>query len=86
MKAALEERCLRVSVSDTGSGIDPQDLPYIFDRFYRAEKSRSRASGGAGLGLAIAKGFVEAHGGQLQVESELGKGSTFRFCIPLGTE
>lgn len=86
LKAALEERCLRVSVSDTGSGIDPQDLPYIFDRFYRAEKSRSRASGGAGLGLAIAKGFVEAHGGQLQVESELGKGSTFRFCIPLGTE
>lgn len=86
LKAFLAERCLRISVSDTGSGIDPQDLPYIFDRFYRAEKSRSRSSGGAGLGLAIAKGFVEAHGGKLQVESELGKGSTFSFCIPLGAE
>ena len=72
-----------VSVSDTGDGIEPEDLPYVFDRFYRADKSRTRATGGSGLGLTISKGLVEAHGGRLQVESAPGEGSRFFFTIPV---
>ena len=70
-----------VDVRDTGEGIPPDDLPHIFERFYRGEKSRSRSTGGAGLGLAITKGIVEAHGGRLWVQSEVGKGSTFSFSL-----
>lgn len=69
-------------VSDTGEGIAPEDLPHILERFYRGEKSRSRATGGAGLGLAIAKGIVEAHGGAIWVESTLGRGTQVRFTVP----
>jgi signal transduction histidine kinase len=72
---------VRVDVRDTGEGIPPADLPHIFERFYRGEKSRSRATGGAGLGLAIAKGIIEGHGGKLWVESQAGKGSTFSFTL-----
>ena len=71
-----------VEVQDTGSGIAAQDLPYVFERFYRADKSRARASGGAGLGLAIAREIAHAHGGTLTVQSEPGQGSTFTSCIP----
>jgi len=71
-----------VSVRDTGEGILPDDLPHIFERFYRGERSRSRASGGAGLGLAIARGIVEAHGGTIQVESEYGRGTVFTIKLP----
>lgn len=71
-----------VSVENSGAGIDPADLPYIFERFYRPDKSRSRAQGGAGLGLAIAKGFVEAHGGRIWAESHPGRGSRFTFTLP----
>jgi two-component system sensor histidine kinase BaeS len=67
---------------DTGIGISPGDLHYVFNRLYRVDKSRSRFSGGVGLGLSIAKALVEAHEGQIEVESELGKGSVFRFMIP----
>jgi signal transduction histidine kinase len=73
---------VRVKVVDSGEGIAAQDLPYIFDRFYRGEKSRSRATGGAGLGLAIARSIVESHGGDIKVESSIGKGSTFYFTLP----
>ena len=73
---------VRVSVSDTGEGIPAEHLPRVFERFYRGEKSRSRASGGAGLGLAIAKGIVEAHGGTIEVSSRVGEGSTFTFTLP----
>jgi signal transduction histidine kinase len=73
---------VQVEVSDTGEGIPDEELPRIFDRFYRSERSRTRDSGGAGLGLSIAKGIVEAHGGRLWVESALGKGSTFGFALP----
>ncbi len=71
------------SVTDTGEGISAEDLPYIFERFYRVDKSRARSTGGSGLGLTIAKRLVEAHGGRIQVESELGKGSTFSFTLPV---
>jgi signal transduction histidine kinase len=71
-----------VEVADTGEGIAAEDLPRIFDRFYRGEKSRSRATGGAGLGLAIARGIIEAHGGQIWVESAQGRGARIRFTLP----
>jgi len=71
-----------VSVSDTGRGIPQDDLPRVFDRFYRVERSRSREGGGTGLGLAIAKHIVEAHGGRISVTSGVNAGSTFTFTIP----
>jgi signal transduction histidine kinase len=72
-----------VSVSDTGEGIPEEDMPNIFERFHRVDKSRSRATGGTGLGLTIAKYFVEAHNGKIKVQSKLGKGSRFTFTIPV---
>jgi two-component system, OmpR family, sensor histidine kinase SaeS len=68
---------VEVAVEDTGEGISPEDQPHVFDRFFRGERSRSRDTGGAGLGLAIARGIVEAHRGTLLMHSEPGKGSTF---------
>ncbi|MDP2949070.1 MAG: ATP-binding protein [Chloroflexota bacterium] len=82
VKLADEGAQVRVSVIDTGPGIPPEDLPYVFERFYRVDKSRSRATGGAGLGLTIAKRLVDFHGGAMEVQSELGKGSRFTFTIP----
>ncbi|MEP7137549.1 MAG: HAMP domain-containing sensor histidine kinase [Chloroflexota bacterium] len=73
---------VEVTVSDTGAGIRADDLPRIFERFYRGEKSRNRGTGGAGLGLAIARGIVRAHGGDIKVESQIGKGTQFTFYIP----
>jgi signal transduction histidine kinase len=73
---------VEVTVSDTGEGIRAADLPYVFERFYRGEKSRNRGTGGAGLGLAIARSIVQAHGGEIRVESETGKGTHFTFHIP----
>jgi len=75
---------LVVSVLDSGIGIPPEHLPFVFDRFYRVDKSRSRAGGGSGIGLTIARHIVEAHGGKIWAESEgLEKGSVFRFCLPV---
>gem|GEM_PF-741227 len=71
-----------VRVSDTGVGIPKEDLPNLFDRFYRVDKDRSRTTGGSGLGLAISKQIVEMHGGQLSVTSEVGTGSTFDVRLP----
>jgi len=73
---------VEVTVSDTGEGIRTEDIPHIFERFYRGEKSRNRVTGGAGLGLAIARGIVQAHGGDIRVESESNKGTQFTFHIP----
>jgi signal transduction histidine kinase len=76
-------RGVEVTVSDTGGGIRAEDLPHIFERFYRGDASRSRSRGiGAGLGLAIARGIVRAHGGDITVESEIGRGTQFTFHIP----
>jgi signal transduction histidine kinase len=80
--AEREAGLVRIKVADSGEGITPEDLPYVFDQFYRGEKSRSRQTGGVGLGLAIARGIVEAHGGEISVESQLGSGSTFCFTLP----
>jgi two-component system phosphate regulon sensor histidine kinase PhoR len=79
--AEQDNRSVRFSVSDTGVGIASTDLPRIFERFYKVD--RSRASSGTGLGLAISRHLVEAHGGKIWAESELGKGSTFFFTIPI---
>ena len=71
-----------VEIQDRGPGIPMEDQPKIFDRFYRVDKARWRASGGAGLGLSIAKWAVEAHGGSVTLESELNQGCTFRITLP----
>lgn len=75
-----------VQVSDTGIGIGDDDLPHIFEQFYRADKARSISGGGAGLGLFIARRIVEAHDGRIEVESAVGQGSVFRICLPLSRE
>ncbi|MHB9059002.1 MAG: sensor histidine kinase [Bacillota bacterium] len=80
--AAAAKREARFAVVDTGVGIPAEDLPRVFERFYRVGKDRSRASGGTGLGLAIVKHIVEAHGGRVWAESEPGKGSQFWFTLP----
>ncbi len=81
--AELRDGRVLASVRDTGMGIPPEDLPHVFERFYRADRSRARATGGSGLGLTIAKQIVEAHGGQIWAQSWLGAGSTFAFSLPL---
>lgn len=83
LSLAKESGWANLIVSDTGIGIPPEDLPHIFDRFYRVDKARSRAQGGSGLGLAIAKWIVQAHGGAIQVDSTVGQGTTFRITLPL---
>lgn len=73
---------VEVTVSDSGEGIREEDLPRVFESFYRGEKSRSRSTGGAGLGLAISRGIIQAHGGEIHVQSESGRGSQFIFTFP----
>lgn len=73
---------LHLEVADTGSGIRPEDLPHIFEHFYRADESRARSSGGTGMGLAIVKSLVEAHGGHVGVDSAPGAGSIFTVTLP----
>ena len=73
-----------VSVKDEGQGIQAEDIPRLTERFYRADKSRSRIKGGTGLGLAIVKHILNRHRGRLEIESELGQGSTFKIILPIG--
>jgi signal transduction histidine kinase len=73
---------IEIEVRDTGEGLDPEDKPYLFDRFYRGDKSRNRSTGGVGLGLAIAKGFVEAHQGTIHAETVPEGGARFIFTLP----
>ncbi len=82
VRARREAGRVRVEVWDTGPGIPPEDLPRIFDRFYRVKDERQKA-GGTGLGLAIVRYLVEAHGGEIQVQSQVGQGTTFSFTLPI---
>ena len=83
VRLSAEGDCVVASVEDSGIGIAEEDQPHIFDRFWRADKVRSRGMGGAGLGLSIAKWIVDRHNGTLHVESKPGQGSTFTVRIPL---
>ena len=78
------EACL--TVRDDGSGIAPEDLPHVFDRFYRADPARNRGSGGSGLGLAIVQAIVQAHGGRVEVDNHPQGGAVFSVCLPLAGE
>ena len=84
--AGVSEGHVVVTVADGGDGIAPEDIAHVFDRFYRADPSRTRATGGAGLGLTIAKKIVEAHGGEIRAESVKGQGSRFIFELPVTRE
>jgi signal transduction histidine kinase len=72
-------------VADTGVGIEPEHLPHLFERFYRADQSRARVAGGSGLGLAISQWIATAHGGDISVESTLGEGTTFTVRLPISS-
>jgi len=87
VKVSAEEKdgTVEVSIEDTGTGISPSDLPRVFERLYRGDKSRSRKTAGSGLGLAIVKHLVKAHGGEVSVTSEIGHGSRFTFTLPAAT-
>ncbi|ABQ89035.1 sensor histidine kinase [Roseiflexus sp. RS-1] len=82
LAATPADRMVQITVADTGSGIAPEHLPHIFDRFYRADPARGRENGNAGLGLSIAKGLVEAMGGRIAVESTVGVGTTVVISLP----
>lgn len=79
----LDDRFVEIAVADSGAGIAPDDLPHVFERFYRADSSRQRATGGSGLGLTIARQLVEAHGGTIGVTSAPGRGSRFACTLPI---
>jgi signal transduction histidine kinase len=82
ISAQQRDETIIVSVSDNGPGIEPDELPHIFERFYRARHGRQRHSGGTGLGLTICKAFIEAHGGTIWAQSS-GQGTTISFSLPL---
>jgi two-component system sensor histidine kinase SenX3 len=86
VEVATKDEVAQITVSDTGIGIPSRDLPRVFERFYRVDRDRSRATGGTGLGLSIARHVAQQHGGRIDAESELGRGSTFRLVLPQPTE
>jgi signal transduction histidine kinase len=82
VSASSEGAQVRIDVTDTGEGIRSEDLPLVFDQFFRGERSRNRSTGGSGLGLAITRGIIEAHGGRIEVYSSPGEGTKFTFTLP----
>jgi signal transduction histidine kinase len=86
VKISHIENALALAVIDTGVGIAPDKLDHIFDRFYQVDGSETRRYGGVGIGLALAKGIVEAHGGRISVASQLGAGTTFTIVLPIAVE
>ena len=82
VEVAADDGAAVLTVSDTGIGIPSRDLGRVFERFYRVDRARSRETGGTGLGLSIARHVVEQHGGSIEADSELGRGSTFRVRLP----
>src|SRR5262249_4938413 len=82
LRARSEDGTIALEVADTGQGLPPDDLPHVFDRFYRADRSRTPTSGGIGLGLAIVKSIAELHRGAVEMESEPGKGTRVRLLFP----
>src|SRR5262249_42605676 len=82
IRTFVEDNQAVLTVSDTGIGIGVEDLPHVFERFYRADKSRARPEGRYGLGLAICKSIVDAHGGSIEVQSKLEQGTTFTVRLP----
>jgi signal transduction histidine kinase len=85
LSAELQADMVKVVVADNGVGNPSEDLPYVFDRFWRGEKSRSRSGAGSGLGLAIAKQLEELHGGTIRVSSKPTEGSSFWFTLPIAS-
>ena len=83
---ADSEATIRVEVADNGTGIAPEHLPRIFERFYRADVARSRSSGGVGLGLAIVRSIASVHGGSAEIKSETGQGTTVSLAFPQMTK
>jgi signal transduction histidine kinase len=83
LKTETDNKYLWIAVIDTGIGISPEDLPHVFERFWRGDRSRSSYSGGSGIGLAIVKKLVELQGGKTEVDSRINQGTTFRFSLPL---
>jgi histidine kinase len=83
--ASSHNGSIDVVVADTGPGIPAEHLPHVFERFYRVDESRSRDDGGTGIGLAIARSVVEAHGGRIWADSEPGRGSAFTFELPIAS-
>ncbi|MER3433841.1 MAG: two-component sensor histidine kinase [Leptolyngbya sp. ERB_1_1] len=86
LRAWAEPERIWIAVEDTGQGIKAEDLPHVFERFWRSDRSRDRHSGGTGIGLAISRRLVELQKGTIEVDSEVGKGSTFRFSLPILVE
>ena len=86
LTARVDAEQVIITVADTGAGIAAEDLPYIFDRFWKGDRARTRDGAGSGLGLAIARQLVRAHGGSIDVKSQVGQGATFTITLPLTSE